>query len=122
MATYRQMLMDRRWQRKRLEVFNAANWHCVNCTDKDETVPLHAHHTLYLPGRAPWEYADGEIVSICDPCHAQEHGKRESDPELAELEHRIREAHAAGRWDEMMELAARAQELIDNGAFYRGLT
>lgn len=119
--SYSDLLKDRRWQRKRLEVFNDANWKCRHCGSNDNSIPLHAHHSLYLPGHAPWEYSHGEIISLCNLCHAQEHGKRESDPEIQRIEHDIAEAHRRGEWDEVMRLAATAQELIDHGFYYKGL-
>lgn len=121
MPLYRELLLDRRWQRRRLEVFRDANWRCQHCGNDRNEIPLHAHHRLYVPGHAPWEYQPGEIVSLCDPCHGEEHGKRESSPEIAELQQQIEEAHRRGAWDLMMKLAARAQELIEAGAFYKGL-
>lgn len=53
---YWQLLKDPRWQRKRLEVLNRANFACRECGGTDLT--LHVHHRYYISGRKPWEYPD----------------------------------------------------------------
>ena len=121
MAPYRSLLLDRRWQRKRLEVFNEANWRCQKCSNSDDSVPLHAHHRLYLPGLMPWQYRTGEIISLCDPCHSEEHGKRESDPEIADIQRRMEDAHRRGDWDELIRLAEESQRLLEQGFYYKEL-
>jgi hypothetical protein len=69
--TYSQLLLDPRWQRCRLEVFQRDGWRCRNC--RTETRQLHAHHVAYLKGRAPWEYEQSWLVSLCGMCHDAEH-------------------------------------------------
>ncbi|MGV8823005.1 HNH endonuclease [Methylibium petroleiphilum] len=69
--TYRQQLLDPRWQKKRLERLNDANWECENCGDK--TTTLHVHHRQYFKGRMAWEYEGLELAVLCDPCHTAEH-------------------------------------------------
>jgi hypothetical protein len=58
---------------------------------------------------------------LCDPCHSEEHGKRESDSEIDDLTERMEKAHQRGDWDLMMKLATLAQQMIESGAFYKGL-
>ncbi len=68
---YRELLKDPRWQKKRLEVMNAANWKCQTCGDSEST--LHAHHPKYQSGKMPWEYDD--ILCLCETCHEKIHDK-----------------------------------------------
>jgi hypothetical protein len=67
MSEYSSKLRDPRWQRKRLEIFEAAGWVCEHCSE--ETKELHAHHLIYKKGHSPWEYEDGEIIALCKDCH-----------------------------------------------------
>ena len=69
--TYQEKLKDPRWQRRKSEVLNAANWRCQHCCRSDGT--LHAHHLFYLRGRQPWEYPDELLVCLCDSCHDEKH-------------------------------------------------
>lgn len=69
---YSEKLRDPRWQRKRLEVFEAARFRCQHCFDSTST--LHAHHTVYIKGREPWEYVEpGLVICLCDKCHKNWH-------------------------------------------------
>ena len=67
MSKYSEKLKDIRWQKKRLEVFDASGWSCVGCLSKTDT--LHAHHKKYISAREPWEYDNSEIASLCGNCH-----------------------------------------------------
>lgn len=68
--TYAEMLRDPRWQKRRLEVLNAAGWMCSSCFD--ETTELHVHHVRYKWNRKPWEYPDEELSCLCKKCHSEE--------------------------------------------------
>lgn len=65
--TYIEKLRDPRWQRLRLEVFQAANFTCEKCGATDKT--LHAHHRAYLKCREPWEYLPSQLACLCCDCH-----------------------------------------------------
>lgn len=67
--TYAEKLRDPRWQKKRLELFNDANWRCQYCGAKD--VELHIHHLRYLPRTEPWDYANDLYVVACKMCHVE---------------------------------------------------
>lgn len=69
MTTYAEKLKDPRWQRKRLEVLEAANWACETCGAEDKT--LHVHHKRYLKGHEPWEYENEDLRSLCEDCHEE---------------------------------------------------
>jgi hypothetical protein len=68
-VTYSEKLKDPRWQRKRLEILEAAGWKCEACNSNN--VPLHVHHKFYQRGLAPWEYRAGALVSLCSSCHEE---------------------------------------------------
>jgi hypothetical protein len=67
--TYWEKLRDPRWQKRRLEVMEVAGFRCVICSDDKTT--LNVHHKLYRKGSAPWEYADSELMCVCETCHEE---------------------------------------------------
>lgn len=71
MTPYQQLLQHPLWQKKRLEVLDKAGWRCQCC--KSDQEQLHAHHIFYRKDAKPWEYEEGEIISLCDECHELEH-------------------------------------------------
>ena len=73
--TYREKLLDPRWQKKRLERLDASGWACDSCEDKKTT--LHVHHRRYIKGREPWEYSLSELMTLCKTCHEDYHKERE---------------------------------------------
>lgn len=68
---YAQKLQDPRWQRKRLEVMQAADWKCVICGDKDEE--LNVHHPAYSANCEPWDYPRAQLECLCKTCHTIQH-------------------------------------------------
>lgn len=64
---YWEKLKDPRWQRKRLEVMQSADFKCKDCNS--ETKSLNIHHRFYFKGRDPWEYDLAELVCLCEDCH-----------------------------------------------------
>jgi hypothetical protein len=64
---YWQLLRDPRWQRKRLEVMERAEFACEECSSATDT--LNVHHRHYVKGRKPWEYGDDELRCLCENCH-----------------------------------------------------
>lgn len=73
--TYSEQLRHPNWQRKRLEVMEAAAFSCESCGDTETT--LNVHHRRYVKGRMAWEYERSELQCLCQPCHAQHHEHRE---------------------------------------------
>ena len=59
------------WQKKRLEMLEAANFECTNCGDTESQ--LHVHHKHYVKGRKVWEYESWEFSVLCDKCHKEAH-------------------------------------------------
>jgi hypothetical protein len=75
MIPYREQWKDPRWQKKRLEAMQEAQWECEKCGDKGTT--LNVHHRRYVKGRMVWEYELAELAVLCEPCHLDEHADRE---------------------------------------------
>lgn len=73
MGRYSEQLRDPRWQRKRLEIMQRDGFACIACGSTIKT--LNVHHIQYVAGHAPWEYPDSELHTLCQDCHADEHGK-----------------------------------------------
>ncbi len=67
--TYSQKLKDPRWQKKRLEVMEMAEWKCYSCGGSER--PLHVHHVNYFKGLDPWDYENDNLRSLCDLCHGR---------------------------------------------------
>lgn len=55
------------WQKKRLHLFDAADWKCQGCGEN--TKELHAHHINYEPGIKVWDYPDENFRVYCKECH-----------------------------------------------------
>ena len=62
------------WQKKRLEVLEAAEFCCQSCYSKEDQ--LHVHHKRYVKGRMIWEYENSELECLCDGCHETAHEER----------------------------------------------
>lgn len=69
--TYKEQLLDPRWQRVRLEVMTRDKWKCRKCKSSIKT--LNVHHKEYLKGRMAWEYDYGNLETLCHLCHKGEH-------------------------------------------------
>lgn len=65
--TYGEKLKDPRWQKRRLEMLEAADWACDDCRTKSDT--LHVHHGYYSRGMDPWEYPSDTLHVLCETCH-----------------------------------------------------
>lgn len=75
MSSYSELLKDPRWQRKRLEILNRADFKCEECMDGTST--LHVHHKIYRKGAKPWEYEHTELAALCEGCHEDRHKWKE---------------------------------------------
>jgi 5-methylcytosine-specific restriction endonuclease McrA len=59
---YRELRRDGRWQRKRLEIMQRDDFKCRQCGTTND---LNVHHIRYIEGRLPWEYDNGDLVTLC---------------------------------------------------------
>lgn len=67
--SYTEKLKDPRWQKRRLEVLEAAGWACSECGVSDKT--LHVHHGCYRKWADPWDYEDEQLHVLCVDCHSK---------------------------------------------------
>jgi hypothetical protein len=70
--TYWELLKDPRWQRRRLEILNRADFSCELC-DNTSNNTIHVHHKIYRKGKMPWDYVDSELIALCETCHTEDH-------------------------------------------------
>lgn len=63
--TYSEKLKDPRWQKKRLQVLEAAGWKCEYCGLGDMT--LHVHHLKYTG--EPWDAPAEDLEVLCEEHH-----------------------------------------------------
>lgn len=64
---YSELLLDPRWQKKRLEILQRDDFTCRSCERNEET--LHVHHTYYDKDLLPWQYDNYSLVTLCKTCH-----------------------------------------------------
>jgi hypothetical protein len=64
---YWEKLRDPRWQKKRLEIMQRDEFHCVDCGTDLET--LNVHHDYYEKNKDPWEYPSESLHTVCETCH-----------------------------------------------------
>lgn len=64
---YTDKLLDPRWQKKRLEIFQRDGFKCRSCKSQRRT--LNVHHRWYLNGAEPWDYESEALLTLCDECH-----------------------------------------------------
>lgn len=74
--SYRELLDDPRWQKKRLEVLEKNQFTCRGCGSKEKK--LNVHHRMYKKGRKPWEYELIDLTVLCEDCHEKWHSVYES--------------------------------------------
>lgn len=67
--TYKEKLLDPRWQKKRLEILERDKWHCQSCCSNTKT--LHVHHLDYISGNDPWDYSNEYLITLCYDCHEE---------------------------------------------------
>ncbi len=70
---YKQLLKDKRWQMRRLYLFERDGWDCTNPNCPDLNAFLQVHHLRYCHGLLPWEYPDEDLVTLCETCHKAAH-------------------------------------------------
>ena len=70
-VSYSDLLKDPRWQKRRLEIMQRADFACEYCGDKTRT--LHVHHLRYTKGASPWEYEEKDLKCVCEICHTKWH-------------------------------------------------
>ena len=62
-GSYRELLFDERWLKKRAHIIQRDNFRCVIC---GSTTKLIVHHK---------DYDDKYLVTLCESCHCRGHQK-----------------------------------------------
>jgi hypothetical protein len=70
---WKEQYLHPNWQKLRLFVLERDKFTCVNCNSKDDT--LHVHHIKYIYGKLIWEVPFYYLVTLCEKCHSEEHGR-----------------------------------------------
>jgi hypothetical protein len=77
-GTYGALLFDKRWIARRSEILQRDNHQCVICFSSEM---LQVHHRQYhfvkalSQFKAPWEYEDYLLITLCEKCHSRGHSK-----------------------------------------------
>ena len=69
MSKWSSAYRDSRWQRLRLKIMERDNWTCQSCGCTGEGILLNVHHIYYEKNKAPWEYEDDVLITLCEKCH-----------------------------------------------------
>ncbi len=71
--TYKEQLLDPRWQKKRLEILSRDEFRCQQCYDDNKT--LMVHHLYYGKGLMAWEAENEHLLTLCKECHDYFHDR-----------------------------------------------
>ena len=66
-GSYHDLLRHPKWQRKRLEIMQRAEFKCERCGARDPMLAI--HHSYYEKGCPPWGYPDSSLHCLCERCH-----------------------------------------------------
>jgi hypothetical protein len=87
-AEYQRLLRDPRWQKRRLEVLNMAEWKCEDCGDGKESLEI--HHCAYRADTDPWEYGDNLLMCLCMRCHRKrQESERDFRVEIGKITRKV---------------------------------
>lgn len=64
----------KRWIEFSLKVHKRDGYKCVKCGRKKGDVVLQVHHKIYKNGLEIWDSPLSDCISLCNSCHAKEHG------------------------------------------------
>jgi hypothetical protein len=105
MTAYERALRDPRWQKRRLQVLDAAGWACEDCASTTKT--LEVHHLVYIRAfkLKPWLYDDDLLMCLCEDCHEFRQGREEALHVLLAktLRHRHISEIEHGVWDKIFD-------------------
>ena len=76
-GSYRELLFDERWLKKRAHIIQRDNFRCAICGSTEKLV---VHHKQYHKTQSdqkchPWDYDDKYLVTLCESCHQRGHRK-----------------------------------------------
>jgi hypothetical protein len=77
-GSYGALLFDKRWKEKRNVILIRDNNKCVICGN-DEDLQIHHRQYQFVTAlkqfKAPWEYSDRMLITLCNTCHQRGHSK-----------------------------------------------
>jgi hypothetical protein len=77
-GTYGALLFDKRWAERRRQILKRDNNQCVICR-KSEMLQIHHRQYHFIKAlnqfKAPWEYDDYLLITLCEQCHSKGHSK-----------------------------------------------
>src|SRR5947199_154358 len=64
-----------KWEAFREQILDLDGFACRRCGKRQaDGAVLQVHHTIYFPGRMPWDYPPSSCETLCKGCHAEQHG------------------------------------------------
>lgn len=72
-AIYREYMASSKWQEKRREALELANYTCAYCLRQAPSWPLEVHHLTY--DRFGYEHVEHDLRVLCTECHGAVHSK-----------------------------------------------
>lgn len=76
MRKYKELLKDGRWQVRKTDIMLRDGFKCQMCgAEASGGVTLNVHHLRYKRNTMPWDYADEDLVTLCESCHQKVHQK-----------------------------------------------
>jgi len=79
MNKQKKLYLNKEWTQFAIKVKTRDQNKCLRCYRKSPEVILQVHHERYIKGKAPWEYALSDCITLCKGCHAKEHKLIEPD-------------------------------------------
>ena len=74
--SYRKLLSDKRWKKRREDILKRDNYKCTVCSSKEYLQVHHKQyhfHNLTRTYKKPWNYPDYLLVTFCRTCHDNGH-------------------------------------------------
>ena len=76
------------WKRKRKQILKRDNYECQKCKGRGEFSKAQCvHHIKHLEDRPDLALVDGNLVSLCNACHNEEHPEKLKAVEINKREH-----------------------------------
>ncbi|MBE6331995.1 MAG: HNH endonuclease [Bacteroidales bacterium] len=74
-GSYKDLLFDVRWKRKRARILDRDGYKCVVCGSTENLTVHHKQYHVDKDGRkhVPWDYDDKYLVTLCNVCHRRGH-------------------------------------------------
>lgn len=77
-GSYKGLLLHPKWKQRRKEILLRDDHACVNCGSRNDLQVHHRQYHFVLASKqykAPWDYPDRLMITLCIPCHSQGHSK-----------------------------------------------